>query len=115
MEPATSLWNPELSSEESGLVFHYIDLPDMGFRFTPGSLLRKQIKSQQEMSLIDKLDHNRLPAHLAIIMDGNGRWAKARGLDRSEGHREGVEAIRRVVKAASAASVQYLTLYAFST
>ena len=67
------------------------------------------------MSLIDQLDHNRLPAHLAIIMDGNGRWAKARGLDRSEGHREGVEAIRRVVKAASAASVQYLTLYAFST
>jgi len=67
------------------------------------------------MSLIDKLDHNRLPAHIAIIMDGNGRWAKTRGLDRSAGHREGVEAIRRVVEAASAASIQYLTLYAFST
>jgi undecaprenyl diphosphate synthase len=67
------------------------------------------------MSLIDKLDHNRLPAHIAIIMDGNGRWAKARGLDRGEGHKEGVEAIRRVVEAASKASVQYLTLYAFST
>lgn len=67
------------------------------------------------MSLIDKLDHNRLPAHIAIIMDGNGRWAKARGLDRGEGHKEGVEAIRRVVEAASRASVQYLTLYAFST
>ena len=67
------------------------------------------------MSLIDKLDYNRLPAHIAIIMDGNGRWAKTRGLDRSEGHREGVEAIRRVVEAASAASIQYLTLYAFST
>lgn len=67
------------------------------------------------MSLIDKLDHNRLPAHIAIIMDGNGRWARTRGLDRSEGHREGVEAIRRVVEAASAASIQYLTLYAFST
>jgi len=67
------------------------------------------------MSLIEKLDHNRLPAHIAIIMDGNGRWAKARGLDRSEGHKEGVEAIRRVVKAASATSVKYLTLYAFST
>ncbi|MDD2511662.1 MAG: polyprenyl diphosphate synthase, partial [Proteiniphilum sp.] len=67
------------------------------------------------MSLIDKLDHNRLPAHIAIIMDGNGRWAKARGLDRGEGHKEGVEAIRRVAEAASRASVQYLTLYAFST
>lgn len=67
------------------------------------------------MSLIDKIDKNRLPAHIAIIMDGNGRWAKARGLERGEGHREGVSAIRRVVEAASKASVQYLTLYAFST
>lgn len=67
------------------------------------------------MSLIDKLDHNRLPCHIAIIMDGNGRWARARGLERSEGHREGVGAIRKVVEAASSASIQYLTLYAFST
>ena len=67
------------------------------------------------MSLIEKLDPNRIPAHIALIMDGNGRWAKARGLDRSEGHKEGVEAIRRVVEAASASSVKYLTLYAFST
>lgn len=67
------------------------------------------------MSLSDKLDHNRLPVHIAIIMDGNGRWAKARGLERSEGHREGVGAIRKVVEAATKASVQYLTLYAFST
>jgi undecaprenyl diphosphate synthase len=77
--------------------------------------LWEQLNSQQEMSLIDKLDHKRLPAHIAIIMDGNGRWAKTRGLDRSEGHKEGVEAIRRVVEAASTASIQYLTLYAFST
>lgn len=67
------------------------------------------------MSLIDKLDHNRLPVHIAIIMDGNGRWAKARGLERCEGHKEGVVAIRKVVEAASKASIQYLTLYAFST
>lgn len=67
------------------------------------------------MSLIDKIDHNRVPAHIAIIMDGNGRWAKARGLERSEGHKEGVEAIRKVLKAATSASVKYLTLYAFST
>ena len=67
------------------------------------------------MSLIDKIDKNRLPAHIANIMDGNGRWAKARGLERGEGHREGVNAIKRVVEAASKASIQYLTLYAFST
>lgn len=67
------------------------------------------------MSLIEKIDKNRVPTHIAIIMDGNGRWAKAKGLERGEGHREGVSAIRRVVEAASQTSVQYLTLYAFST
>ncbi len=67
------------------------------------------------MSLLDKIDKNHLPAHIAIIMDGNGRWAKTRGLERGEGHREGVNAIRKVVEAASKVSVQYLTLYAFST
>lgn len=67
------------------------------------------------MSLLDKIDKNRVPTHIAIIMDGNGRWAKARGLERGEGHREGVSAIRKVVEAASKASVRYLTLYAFST
>ncbi|MCE5204630.1 MAG: isoprenyl transferase [Porphyromonadaceae bacterium] len=67
------------------------------------------------MSLFEKIDHHRLPSHIAIIMDGNGRWAKARGLERAEGHREGVSAIRKVVEAAIRASVQTLTLYAFST
>jgi undecaprenyl diphosphate synthase len=68
----------------------------------------------KKMSLLDKIDKNRLPAHIAIIMDGNGRWAKARGLERGEGHKEGVSAIRKVAEAASKASVRYLTLYAFS-
>jgi len=67
------------------------------------------------MSLIEKIDHRRSPAHIAIIMDGNGRWAKERGLERAEGHREGVNAIRNVVEAAIEASVKTLTLYAFST
>jgi len=67
------------------------------------------------MSLFEKIDHQRLPSHIAIIMDGNGRWAKARGLDRADGHREGVSAVHRVVEAAIRASVQTLTLYAFST
>ena len=55
------------------------------------------------------------PRHVAIIMDGNGRWAKARGLPRLEGHRRGVEAVRRTVRAAGNLGIQYLTLYSFST
>ena len=56
-----------------------------------------------------------VPQHVAIIMDGNGRWAKQQGKMRIAGHREGVEAAKRVVKALSTAGVQYVTLYAFST
>src|SRR5882762_2404872 len=55
-----------------------------------------------------------LPKHVAIIMDGNGRWAKQRHLPRVEGHRHGVESVRAVVRAAGEAGVKYLTLYAFS-
>lgn len=55
------------------------------------------------------------PVHVAIIMDGNGRWAQLRGLDRSAGHFEGVNTVRRITEAASKAGVRYLTLYAFST
>ena len=55
------------------------------------------------------------PVHVAIIMDGNGRWARDRGLSRTHGHRAGTENIRRILKAFSARGVQYLTLYAFST
>ena len=55
------------------------------------------------------------PAHIAIIMDGNGRWAKARGLPRAAGHRAGVEALRRTVKAAADFGIPWLTLYAFSS
>ncbi len=56
-----------------------------------------------------------VPRHVAIIMDGNGRWAKARGLDRSEGHVEGVNTVRKITEAASEAGIGYLTLYTFST
>ncbi len=55
-----------------------------------------------------------LPAHVAIIMDGNGRWAKQRHLPRVEGHRNGVESVRTVVRAAGEVGIKYLTLYAFS-
>ena len=56
-----------------------------------------------------------IPRHVAIIMDGNGRWAAARGLPRGEGHRRGVEAVRRTVKAAIALGVRHLTLFSFSS
>ncbi|MBK8002339.1 MAG: isoprenyl transferase [Verrucomicrobia bacterium] len=55
-----------------------------------------------------------VPAHVAIIMDGNGRWAKQRHLPRVEGHRQGAESVRNIVRAAGEAGVKYLTLYAFS-
>lgn len=55
------------------------------------------------------------PRHVAIIMDGNGRWAAARGLPRGEGHRRGVEAIRRTVRAAGELGIQYLTVFSFSS
>lgn len=59
--------------------------------------------------------HNRIPKHVAVIMDGNGRWAEARGKERVEGHIAGVEAVRRALRAAVRHGVKYLTLYAFST
>lgn len=67
------------------------------------------------MSLKDKIDMQRLPAHIAIIMDGNGRWAKEKGQDRLFGHLHGVESVRNVVEGAAEMGIGYLTLYAFST
>lgn len=64
---------------------------------------------------IKQLDPARVPTHVAIIMDGNGRWARARGLDRSFGHFEGVKSVRLATEFASDYGVKYLTLYAFST
>ncbi|MFQ5906484.1 MAG: polyprenyl diphosphate synthase, partial [bacterium] len=60
------------------------------------------------------LDPNKLPQHIAIIMDGNGRWAKERGKPRVFGHRAGIESVRDIVKACSQIGVKYLTLYTFS-
>jgi len=63
---------------------------------------------------LSQLAKSVLPTHVAIIMDGNGRWAKQRNLPRVEGHRHGVESVRTVVRAAGEAGIKYLTLYAFS-
>lgn len=67
------------------------------------------------MSLKDKINLQQLPKHIAIIMDGNGRWAKEKGEDRLYGHLNGVESVRNIVEGAAELGIQYLTLYAFST
>ena len=67
------------------------------------------------MSLLEQIDKNRLPRHIAIIMDGNGRWAKEQGQDRLFGHYQGVESVRDIVEGCAELGVGYLTLYAFST
>lgn len=66
-------------------------------------------------SLSTLLNKDRLPRHIAIIMDGNGRWAKEKGEDRLYGHYQGVESVRDIVEGAAELGIQYLTLYAFST
>lgn len=65
--------------------------------------------------LLQKINKERLPRHIAIIMDGNGRWAKEQGQDRLFGHYHGVESVRDIVEGCAELGVQYLTLYAFST
>lgn len=64
---------------------------------------------------MDNLDMNRIPEHIAIIMDGNGRWATERGKQRSYGHQAGVETVRRITSECTRLGVKYLTLYTFST
>jgi len=68
-----------------------------------------------EKSLKDRIDVKKLPAHVAIIMDGNGRWAKKQGFARTLGHERGVDSVRNTVEAAAELGIGYLTLYAFST
>jgi len=67
------------------------------------------------MQLRKQIDSTKLPLHVAIIMDGNGRWAQHRGLDRIFGHQQGVNAVREVIEAAAELQIGFLTLYAFST
>jgi len=67
------------------------------------------------MNIKEQIDKNKLPKHVAIIMDGNGRWAKQQGKMRVFGHRKGVKAVREAIEGAAEIGVEYLTLYAFST
>ena len=67
------------------------------------------------MELKDQIDKKKLPVHVAVIMDGNGRWAKKRGFVRTLGHEKGVDAVRNTVEAAAELGIRFLTMYAFST
>ncbi len=66
------------------------------------------------MTLLEQIDTRKLPQHVAIIMDGNGRWARRHGLERNMGHQEGVKVVREIVKSAAELKLKYLTLYTFS-
>ncbi len=68
----------------------------------------------EEEKLVNQLDFSRLPRHIAVIMDGNGRWAQKKRLPRVEGHRAGAKSVREVVETCARLGIQYLTLYAFS-
>ena len=70
---------------------------------------------QDNKDLVSAIDKNKLPQHIAIIMDGNGRWAQQRGEQRVFGHNNGVQAVRETAEAAAEIGIRYLTLYAFST
>ena len=67
-----------------------------------------------ERDLLDEIDLTRLPRHVAVIMDGNGRWAKQRGFPRVEGHRAGIASVRETVETCARLELDALTLYAFS-
>ena len=65
--------------------------------------------------ILEKIDKNNLPKHVAIIMDGNGRWAKSRGEERTFGHKNAISAVRNAISACDKVGIEYLTLYTFST
>lgn len=85
-------------------------MPDSRFTF-PKSVVKA---GSAEAALLERLDPDRMPRHLAVIMDGNGRWAKQRGLPRVMGHREGAKSVREVVESSARLDIEVLTLFAFS-
>ncbi|MBV9988463.1 MAG: isoprenyl transferase [Chitinophagaceae bacterium] len=72
-------------------------------------------QANSESGLLGRIDKERLPHHIAIIMDGNGRWAQEKGQERLYGHYQGVESVRNIVEGCAELGIHYLTLYAFST
>src|SRR5947207_7632257 len=77
-------------------------------------MIRSNRMPKKVLDLLEQIDRNALPAHIAIIMDGNGRWARKRGLPRVAGHRSGIHAVREVVEGSAELGISVLTLYAFS-
>src|SRR5436190_4197820 len=77
-------------------------------------MLRSNRMPRKALELLHQVDRSALPAHIAIIMDGNGRWARKRGLPRVAGHRAGIDAVRDVVEGTAELGISVLTLYAFS-
>lgn len=90
-----------------GKSFCRINLACFGILNSPDVIMNQELKS--------KIDFTNLPRHIAVIMDGNGRWAKSQGKPRVFGHKNGVKAVRDTTEAAAELGVEYLTLYAFST
>ena len=85
----------------------------MLFYYICNTFTRRQYRTMA--SILDQIDLNKLPKHIAIIMDGNGRWAAEKGQERLYGHYHGVESVRNIVEGCSDLGIGYLTLYAFST
>jgi len=79
-----------------------------------GKKILRGLKNSGEDFFLKKINRDKIPSHVGVIMDGNGRWAAKRGLPRLAGHRAGAKAVREVVEAAAKAGVEYLTLYTFS-
>src|SRR5262245_39046777 len=77
-------------------------------------MVRSDRMPTKATELLEQVDRDALPAHIAIIMDGNGRWARKRGLPRVAGHRAGISAVREVVEGSAELGIPVLTLYAFS-
>ena len=78
-------------------------------------MVKNPVFAQNNMSIVNLIDKNNLPKHLAIIMDGNGRWAKKHGLFRTLGHESGTKSVKKIIEACSNLGIENLTLYAFST
>lgn len=72
-------------------------------------------EGSEKETLLEKIDKKKIPVHIAVIMDGNGRWAKTKGLKREEGHKQGVETARKITEYAARIGIKYLTLFTFSS
>jgi undecaprenyl diphosphate synthase len=97
------------------LIFEVFGFKVFPYFYRPSQAALPDFLFYHIMSLKEKLNVEKLPRHIAIIMDGNGRWAKEKGEDRLYGHYNGVESVRNIVEGCAELSIEYLTLYAFST